>query len=510
MGRKCEFYTCGNHEGNKSGDGKSFFRFPRNEALCSLWVKACNSQKATQAFETDGVQAFRKKKMCSDHFSPGSFKDVARKSKGLVSGTVPITCEGFTGSNKDKKHNGTKSPEPSVEFLADESDFKLCEIAADVGPFCQEPISECPKLLEASPARRFYTIPDDGPIELLEHDDGQSLLVSELVFSSEQCPKTISDDEQQNNEQLSTELQRCHHRSTNNEENQNSFGPVDECNRLHQDIGLRNRIKVEKNINRKLKLKLMSVRRQLFVSTQTSNRRLETAKRRKGVVVALRKEMKALKKQKSATEKLGELAAANPIIKDSLINASRRPMARRYHPATIKFAAGIYLSGPRTYRYICNTKQIILPHKSTVYDYNKNIRLEPGINKTILSRIKDKTKWLRTKREKIVMVCVDGMSVKPELTYCAKSDTFYGFPDHGITRKIEKNDPTKLATEAVVVMVSGLYRKFKQPIGYLLAHNSLGSEIQMKLVVKSVIAIRAAGLDSPGDGPVYNQPKNVS
>lgn len=60
------------------------------------------------------------------------------------------------------------------------------------------------------------------------------------------------------------------------------------------------------------------------------------------------------------------------------------------------------------------------------------------------------------------MTCLDGMSVKPELTYCAKSDTFFGFPYDGADRKIEKNDPTKLATEAVVVMTSGIYSHFKQ------------------------------------------------
>lgn len=60
------------------------------------------------------------------------------------------------------------------------------------------------------------------------------------------------------------------------------------------------------------------------------------------------------------------------------------------------------------------------------------------------------------------MVCLDGMAIKPDLTYCAKSDTFHGFPHDGTGRKIEKNDPRKLATEAVVVMTSGIYRHFKQ------------------------------------------------
>ncbi|XP_058460602.1 uncharacterized protein LOC131436120 isoform X2 [Malaya genurostris] len=136
----------------------------------------------------------------------------------------------------------------------------------------------------------------------------------------------------------------------------------------------------------------------------------------------------------------------------------------------------------------------MLPHKNSVYNFNRNIRLKPGLDGAILNRMKTKIKWLRTKQNKLVMICLDGMSVKSELTYCAKSDTFYEFSDYGVVKKVERNDPTKLATEAVVIMVSGIYSRFKQPVGYFLAHNTLGSEIQMKLTRKSIIAIRDTGL----------------
>lgn len=47
-----------------------------------------------------------------------------------------------------------------------------------------------------------------------------------------------------------------------------------------------------------------------------------------------------------------------------------------------------------------------------------------------------------------------------------------------------------------VIQIKKLYenRKFKQPIGYLLAHNSLGSKVQMKMLKKSITAIRGTGL----------------
>lgn len=66
------------------------------------------------------------------------------------------------------------------------------------------------------------------------------------------------------------------------------------------------------------------------------------------------------------------------------------------------------------------------------------------------------------KKNKTVVLSYDGMSVKSELSYNAKADKFYGFPDHGVKKHIEKNDTMKLATEAVTVMVSGIYQRFKQ------------------------------------------------
>ncbi|XP_062556932.1 uncharacterized protein LOC134221761 [Armigeres subalbatus] len=263
---------------------------------------------------------------------------------------------------------------------------------------------------------------------------------------------------------------------------------------VSSETSLRQSLKSRELTIKLLKQNMKSIRRQMFVQDQTSKRRLNASNRYKKLFFSLRKEINVLKKKKNDNEKLGEQARRNPIILDTLKNAMRHPKARRYQPETKKFASGAYLSGPRTYRFVRRSKNFILPHKSTVYGYNKSIRILPGLNKTILMRMKCKARFIKPKRDKLVMVCLDGMSVKPELTYCAKSDIFYGFPFDGTERKIEKNNHQRLATEAVVMMTSGIYSRFKQPVGYLLAHNSLGSHVQMKFVEKSVMAIRKIGL----------------
>lgn len=67
-----------------------------------------------------------------------------------------------------------------------------------------------------------------------------------------------------------------------------------------------------------------------------------------------------------------------------------------------------------------------------------------------------------SKLERLVVIAIDGMKIKSSLSYSAQNDPFYGLPNSGYERKIEKNNPQKLAPEAVVIMVRGFYKKFKQ------------------------------------------------
>lgn len=119
-----------------------------------------------------------------------------------------------------------------------------------------------------------------------------------------------------------------------------------------------------------------------------------------------------------------------------------------------KFSRGAYLAGPSAFRYVQRSKILNLPNKYTIGRWNAAVDMKTGLNTVILNRLGTKMKEY-TKAEKAVVVSIDGMTIKAELTYNAKTDTFGGFPT-GRKRKIEKNDPMILATEAVVVMISGI------------------------------------------------------
>lgn len=61
-----------------------------------------------------------------------------------------------------------------------------------------------------------------------------------------------------------------------------------------------------------LKQKLNELKRQLFVTRQTSKRRLEALRKRKGQINELKKSIRQLKKQKASNEALGEQAKKIP------------------------------------------------------------------------------------------------------------------------------------------------------------------------------------------------------
>lgn len=211
----------------------------------------------------------------------------------------------------------------------------------------------------------------------------------------------------------------------------------------------------EKEKNAKLHESMEGLKQDLRKSNRKSAWRLKSNKTFKRKNQELKRKFKLLQYRKTDDSKLANLVRRNPVLHNSLVNSSRKPKGRRYNNHSRKFALGAYLAGPAAYRFVRSSNIIQLPSKMTINRWNSNIYMKPGLNTEILNRLKSRTENF-TKKEKAVTICIDGMSIRPELTYNAKKDTFVGFPDNGKIKKYENNNPLVLATEAVVLMVSGI------------------------------------------------------
>lgn len=215
------------------------------------------------------------------------------------------------------------------------------------------------------------------------------------------------------------------------------------------------------NRNKQLMGTVVSLKSKLRNTRRSSRRRVCSMQHKRIKTKNQIKSLKHIRKLNKKDNDILEHVKNNPVLYDSIRNSMRPKKARRYTKQMQKFAVSLYLSGPRTYRMIQRTGVLCLPEKRTIKRWTNEVRYEPGLNRVILQKIEEKCRTF-TEQEKIVVLAIDGMKIKSTLNYSAKSDVFHGFPDCGNKKRNERNKCSVLATEAVAVMVRGVYKPFKQ------------------------------------------------
>lgn len=191
-------------------------------------------------------------------------------------------------------------------------------------------------------------------------------------------------------------------------------------------------------------------------------------------------------------KKLLNTLKKNPVLLESLRNTHCNKHGRRY-TASRPFATRQMLSSSSAYRTLRAQGHLTLPHPKSVARWHRHISNLPGFNREILKTLQAAAKAM-SRQEKVVAILIDGMAIKPFIDYHAMSDRIYGFTDDGIPKEDEQNSTERLATEAVVIMIRGLHSKFKQVIGYFLAHATLGSTRQKEILIEAVELLQNVGL----------------
>ncbi|XP_066999116.2 zinc finger and SCAN domain-containing protein 31 [Anabrus simplex] len=146
-GKKCAVFGCSNYEVQK--DARSFFRFPREEKMCDLWVLKCHRSDLDELYKKEGTLRLNKRyKICSDHFQASDFRNPRQYSQGLKPGSVPTqnlpkvktsiaTAPSKRGSPSKRRRQDDETSEPDENIragspailpnnMADESQIK-CE-----------------------------------------------------------------------------------------------------------------------------------------------------------------------------------------------------------------------------------------------------------------------------------------------------------------------------------------------------------------------------------------------
>ena len=119
-----------------------------------------------------------------------------------------------------------------------------------------------------------------------------------------------------------------------------------------------------------------------------------------------------------------------------------------------------------------------LPHPSTLTTWSSKIECDPGFLENSLLYIEGQVK----ENQQDCIIIIDEMAIKKQLQWGKKRSKFVGHTDHG---SIRVEQPDTIASNALVLMVSGLKKPWYVSLVYFLTYN-LNSDILYQLIIESI------------------------
>lgn len=150
-------------------------------------------------------------------------------------------------------------------------------------------------------------------------------------------------------------------------------------------------------------------------------------------------------------------------------------------------ALAIYKRGPRAYRFL--KEYLKMPSKTTLQNILKNIPLKTGINQDMFLKLKKRVEKFNPS-DRVCSVTFDEIALSTGFTYAKNVDEVIGYVDLGSLGK--RNEP---ANHALVFMVQGIRKSWKQPVAYYFTKDTVQSQ-HLRILLKDVItALQSVGLN---------------
>lgn len=179
-------------------------------------------------------------------------------------------------------------------------------------------------------------------------------------------------------------------------------------------------------------------------------------------------------------------AASLRCLSSYLKSSWKTPRARRWTVEEKTLALSLYKRSPKAYTLFSNI--LALPCKKTLKRLVNKLPFSSGINDQMFATLTQHVDQLN-KRDRICTLIFDEMSIREHLQYNCSSDRIDGFEDLG-----HKGRTGRVANHALVFMVRGLFRMWKQPVAYYFSHSSMRSDILAELIFFILDACCKAGL----------------
>lgn len=158
--------------------------------------------------------------------------------------------------------------------------------------------------------------------------------------------------------------------------------------------------------------------------------------------------------------------------------------ARRFTEEEKIMALSLYKQGPRAYRWL--SKVFVLPSYMTLTRLITRAALKPGINENLFKLLK-KVAGKMKNDDKLCILLFDEIALSPHFDYNKRKDTISGFVDDG------KGKKTNIADHALVFMIRGVLRNYKQPISYTFCAGSTKKNELIQQIKENISQLQKIG-----------------
>lgn len=171
-------------------------------------------------------------------------------------------------------------------------------------------------------------------------------------------------------------------------------------------------------------------------------------------------------------EKVADMSSLPPtvmrFIESQLVNWKKSRKGRRFVLEDACLALSLYKTSPRCYRLL--EKVFALPSIQTIRKLLNRIPVKPGVLHSVFSCLEQTVAKMPLK-DRLCTLMFDEMSLQAHIKYNEATDMVEGLVDNGKERKAE------MADHVQVYMLRGIYRKWKQPVGFTFCKSTTSADV---------------------------------
>lgn len=175
-------------------------------------------------------------------------------------------------------------------------------------------------------------------------------------------------------------------------------------------------------------------------------------------------------------------------IEAQIKNQKRHPKGYRFKTEDKILSLALFKQcGGKGYSLL--SKIFALPSRRSLSKLLQKIPFHPGLNRRICSHLKATVSRMKS-RDKNCVLIFDEISISPGLVYTPSNDKINGFQELGD----DKRDPI-FANHAIVFMLRGVHRKWKQPISFMFVHSTTKTSVLVKTLKEIIKSVFETGLN---------------